>query len=71
MTDREKVDLTLLVNGRNHEVSVEPRKTLADALREDCGLISAVNTAFAGPVPSWQTANRFARVFSSLSSVRP
>jgi carbon-monoxide dehydrogenase small subunit len=26
------------VNGRRYELSVEPRKTLADALREDCGL---------------------------------
>ena len=38
MTDRAKVDLTLLVNGRNQQVRVEPRKTLADTLREDCGL---------------------------------
>ena len=33
-----KVDLVLEVNGRNYEVRVEPRRTLADALREDCGL---------------------------------
>jgi aerobic carbon-monoxide dehydrogenase small subunit len=26
------------VNGAVHEVDVEPRRTLADALREDCGL---------------------------------
>ena len=31
-------DLALSVNGRRYELSVEPRKTLADALREDCGL---------------------------------
>jgi carbon-monoxide dehydrogenase small subunit len=33
-----KLDLVLKVNGRNYEVRVEPRRTLADALREDCGL---------------------------------
>jgi aerobic-type carbon monoxide dehydrogenase small subunit (CoxS/CutS family) len=36
MTD--KVDITLRINGRYHEISVEPRKTLVDAIREDCGL---------------------------------
>ena len=34
----EKRDLVLTVNGRNHAVQVEPRRTLADAIREDCGL---------------------------------
>ena len=34
----EKLDLTLTVNGREHAISVEPRKTLVDAIREDCGL---------------------------------
>jgi carbon-monoxide dehydrogenase small subunit len=33
-----KVDLILEVNGRAYQVRVEPRRTLADALREDCGL---------------------------------
>ncbi|HEX9465573.1 MAG TPA: (2Fe-2S)-binding protein [Alphaproteobacteria bacterium] len=33
-----KLDVTLKVNGRTHKVHVEPRRTLADALREDCGL---------------------------------
>ena len=33
-----KVDLALTVNGQDYEVRVEPRRTLADALREDCGL---------------------------------
>jgi len=36
MTD--KVSITLTVNGRDHAVAVEPRRTLADALRDDCGL---------------------------------
>jgi carbon-monoxide dehydrogenase small subunit len=31
-------DVELSVNGRPYELSVEPRKTLADALREDCDL---------------------------------
>jgi len=31
-------DLVLIVNGRDHAVRVEPRRTLADAIREDCGL---------------------------------
>ncbi len=30
--------VTLLVNGVPHVLDVEPRRTLADALREDCGL---------------------------------
>lgn len=36
MTD--KVDLTLTINGRGHAIRVEPRKTLVDAIRDDCGL---------------------------------
>jgi carbon-monoxide dehydrogenase small subunit len=36
MTD--KANVTLTINGRDHTISVEPRKTLADAIREDCGL---------------------------------
>jgi aerobic carbon-monoxide dehydrogenase small subunit len=35
MTD--KVQITLTINGRAHKISVEPRRTLADAIREDCG----------------------------------
>ena len=34
----DKVDLKLRINGRDHSVRVEPRKTLVDAIREDCGL---------------------------------
>ena len=33
-----KNSLSLDVNGRRHDVEVEDRKTLADTLREDCGL---------------------------------
>jgi carbon-monoxide dehydrogenase small subunit len=32
------VQLRLYVNGDRYDVQVEPRRTLADALREDCGL---------------------------------
>ena len=36
MTD--KIDLKLNINDRDHAIRVEPRKTLVDAIREDCGL---------------------------------
>jgi aerobic carbon-monoxide dehydrogenase small subunit len=32
------VDTTFSVNGERVRIDVEPRRTLADALREDCGL---------------------------------
>ena len=32
----DKVPITLNINGRAHAISVEPRRTLADAIREDC-----------------------------------
>ena len=38
MSHVEKRSITLTVNGENHELLVEPRKLLADALREDCRL---------------------------------
>lgn len=38
MTSSTKVPLALNVNGADYEILVEPRKTLADAIREDCGL---------------------------------
>jgi carbon-monoxide dehydrogenase small subunit len=34
----DKTDLMLTVNGRPYRIQVEPRRTLADALRDDCGL---------------------------------
>ena len=34
----EKIDIVLTVNGRDYAVRVEPRRTLVDAIREDCGL---------------------------------
>ena len=34
----ERVDLILDVNGESRRVTVEPRKSLADTLREDCRL---------------------------------
>jgi carbon-monoxide dehydrogenase small subunit len=33
-----RIDLALKVNGRAYAIRVEPRRTLADALREECGL---------------------------------
>jgi len=33
-----KIDVSFSVNGAPYTVSVEPRRTLGDALREDCGL---------------------------------
>jgi carbon-monoxide dehydrogenase small subunit len=33
-----KTALSLEVNGRQFDIAVEPRRNLADALREDCGL---------------------------------
>jgi carbon-monoxide dehydrogenase small subunit len=36
MTDRRRI--ALLVNGTTHEIEVEPRRSLADALREECRL---------------------------------
>jgi carbon-monoxide dehydrogenase small subunit len=33
----ERTAVTLTINGRKHEISVEPRRTLVDAIREDCG----------------------------------
>ena len=33
----DKIDVTLSVNGVAHRVQVEPRKTLVDAIRDDCG----------------------------------
>jgi len=38
MSHTEKRLITLTVNGQNHELLVEPRKLLVDALREDCRL---------------------------------
>jgi carbon-monoxide dehydrogenase small subunit len=33
-----KLGVNLTVNGKSHAVSIEPRRSLADALRDDCGL---------------------------------
>jgi aerobic carbon-monoxide dehydrogenase small subunit len=35
MTNR--IALSLSINGRDYPIRVEPRRTLADAIREDCG----------------------------------
>jgi carbon-monoxide dehydrogenase small subunit len=33
----EKTTITLNINGEDHTVTVEPRRTLADVIRDDCG----------------------------------
>jgi carbon-monoxide dehydrogenase small subunit len=33
----EKLDITLTINGRNYPIRVEARRTLVDAIRDDCG----------------------------------
>ena len=33
----KKTAITVNINGRDHAIAVEPRCTLADAIREDCG----------------------------------
>jgi aerobic-type carbon monoxide dehydrogenase small subunit (CoxS/CutS family) len=33
----EKLDIILNINGRDHAIRVEARKTLVDAIRDDCG----------------------------------
>ena len=33
----DKQDITLTINGRDHNVSVDPRWTLADVIRDHCG----------------------------------
>ena len=33
----EKTAVTLNINGRDYPIGVEPRRTLVDAIREDCG----------------------------------
>jgi aerobic carbon-monoxide dehydrogenase small subunit len=34
----EPADIALTVNGRRYALRIEPRRTLLDAIREDCGL---------------------------------
>ena len=33
----EKREITLTINGRSHGVRIDPRRTLVDAIRDDCG----------------------------------
>jgi carbon-monoxide dehydrogenase small subunit len=33
----EPCEITLIINGTQHTVTVEPRRTLADVIRDDCG----------------------------------
>ena len=34
----EVLDITLIINGQNYPLRVEPRRTLLDAIRDECGL---------------------------------
>ncbi len=34
----ETTDVELIINGTTHRIAIEPRRTLADAIRDDCGL---------------------------------
>ncbi|HTH98080.1 MAG TPA: (2Fe-2S)-binding protein [Stellaceae bacterium] len=38
MMGNDKCDVTLTINGLPYEIRVAPRKTLVDAIRDDCGL---------------------------------
>jgi aerobic carbon-monoxide dehydrogenase small subunit len=33
----KKRELTLTINGRRHDIRIDPRRTLVDAIRDDCG----------------------------------
>jgi carbon-monoxide dehydrogenase small subunit len=33
----EKRDITLTVNGKSYDIRIDPRRTLVDAIRDDCG----------------------------------
>ena len=33
----EKRDITLIVNGKSYDIRIDPRRTLVDAIRDDCG----------------------------------
>ena len=33
----ERIAISLTINGRDYPIRVEPRRTLADAIRDDCG----------------------------------
>ncbi len=33
----ERTEITLTINGKSYAIRVEPRRTLVDAIREDCG----------------------------------
>jgi carbon-monoxide dehydrogenase small subunit len=37
MSPSKRVNITLTINGRDYDITVEPRRTLADAIREECG----------------------------------
>ena len=58
-----KTPLTLNINGRNHVISVEPRRTLADAIRVPFQRVNEIVTGRRGLSPS--TALRLAKFFGT------
>ena len=61
----DALDITLIINGRNYPLRVEPRRTLLDAIRDECGLTGThtgcEHGVSAAPVPCWSMAIPSAR----------
>ena len=48
----EKIDIKLNINGHDYAARVEPRKTLVDVIRDECGLTGThIGTASAARAP--------------------
>ena len=57
----EKLDVTLTINGRDYPIQVEPRKTLVDAIRDDCGQTGTHIGCEHGICGTWPRAKRCTR----------
>jgi hypothetical protein len=67
-----KLAVALRVNGITHELSLDPRVSLLDALRDHVGLTGtkrAATGARAARVPCWSTANVSTPVSRSPCSI--
>jgi hypothetical protein len=67
-----KLAVALRVNGITHELSLDPRVSLLDALRDHVGLTGtkrAATRARAARVPCWSTANVSTPVSRSPCSI--
>jgi carbon-monoxide dehydrogenase small subunit len=51
------MEIKLNINGQTYAIAVEPRKTLVDAIREDCGL-TGTHIGCAALVPWWSITRR-------------